>query len=188
MSRWEPNARGRLEQAALDLFIERGFDDTTVAAIAERAGVTERTFFRYFSDKREVLFWGQGTPRDLYVNAIAAAPASAAPMDAVATAIIAASAMFEGRHAYARQRQIVIAANTALLERELTKLAALADDMADAVRRRGVPDPTASLVAEVCVIMFKTAFALWVEDSNEQDLSRLMRQVFDQLKAAIVGT
>src|SRR5579871_2425332 len=83
MSRWEPNARGRLEQAALDLYRERGFEQTTVAQIAERAGLTERTFFRYFADKREVLFWGQARLLELYVNAIANAPASASPIEMV---------------------------------------------------------------------------------------------------------
>src|SRR5215469_13715779 len=86
MSRWEPNARGRLEQAALELYCERGFDQTTVTEISERAGLTERTFFRYFADKREVLFWGQEHLRDLYVRAIVAAPETDAPIDLVAAA------------------------------------------------------------------------------------------------------
>src|SRR6201988_1911238 len=80
MSRWEPNARGRLEQAALELYRERGFDQTTVAEIAARAGLTERTFFRYFADKREVLFWGQSALLELFVRAVADAPESAAPL------------------------------------------------------------------------------------------------------------
>src|SRR6476619_7818502 len=91
MSRWEPNARGRLEQAALELYRERGFDQTTVAEIAERAGLTERTFFRYYADKREVLFWGQERLREIYVSTIAAAPDSTAPIDAVAAALEAAT-------------------------------------------------------------------------------------------------
>src|SRR5437899_2775634 len=119
MSRWQPNARGRLEQAALALFVERGFDDTTTAAIAERAGLTERTFFRHFGDKREVLFWGQNALRDLIVDAIAAAPESSAPIDAIAASLEAAATMFHGRHEFARQRQIAIAANPGLQEREL---------------------------------------------------------------------
>ena len=93
MGRWEPNARGRLEQAAMELFIERGFEQTTVAEIAERAGLTERTFFRHFADKREVLFWGQGALQDLLVSAVAGAPDSAAPIDAVAAALEAAGAV-----------------------------------------------------------------------------------------------
>src|SRR5579872_7436520 len=87
MSRWEPNARGRLEQAALELYVERGFDQTTVAQIAQRAGLTERTFFRHFTDKREVLFWGAGALQELLVSTVAGAPASAAPIDAVGAAL-----------------------------------------------------------------------------------------------------
>ena len=83
MSRWEPNARGRLEEAALDLYTERGFDETTVAEIAERAGLTERTYFRYFADKREVLFWGQSALLQLATEKIAQMPTSAAPMEVV---------------------------------------------------------------------------------------------------------
>jgi AcrR family transcriptional regulator len=188
MSRWEPNARGRLEQAALELYRERGFDQTTVAEIAERAGLTERTFFRYFADKREVLFWGQDRLRELYVSTIASAPASAAPIDAVAAALEAAVPVFRERHDLARQRQAVIAATPGLQERELTKRASLAAAMADALRGRGVTDPTASLAAEVGVIAFGTAFARWVDDPHEQDLARLIRQALDQLKAAMAGT
>ena len=91
VSRWEPNARGRLEQAALQLYVERGFEQTTVAEIAARAGLTERTFFRHFADKREVLFGGAGALQELMVSALASAPASAAPIDAVAAALEAAA-------------------------------------------------------------------------------------------------
>src|SRR5262249_38985954 len=164
MSRWEPHARGRLEQAALQLFVERGFDQTTVAEIAERAGLTERTFFRYFSDKRVALFWSQERlrdlcVRDLCVRAIEAAPASAAPLDMVAAALEAPVPVFHERGALAHQRQAVIAATPDLQERELIKLAALAAALADALRRRGVPDPAASLAAEVGLLAFRTAFA-----------------------------
>src|SRR5260221_3219877 len=110
VTRWQPNARGRLEQAALELYRERGFDQTTVTEIAERAGLTERTFFRYFADKREVLFWGQENLRELYERTIEAAPDSAAPIDAVAAALEAAAPVFQEHHALARQRQAVIAA------------------------------------------------------------------------------
>src|ERR1700694_1568248 len=93
MGRWEPNARGRLEQAALQLYIERGFEQTTVAEIAKQAGLTERTFFRHFVDKREVLFWGAGSLQELVVSNVGGAPASAAPIDAVAAALEAAGAL-----------------------------------------------------------------------------------------------
>jgi AcrR family transcriptional regulator len=188
VSRWEPNARGRLEQAALDLYRERGFDQTTVAEIAERAGLTERTFFRYFADKREVLFWGQGTLQEIYVSTIASAPDSAAPIEAVAAALEAAAPVFRERHELARQRQAVIAANPGLQERELLKRASLASAMAGALRRRGVAEPAASLAAEAGVIAFKTAYARWVSEPDEQDLRALIRESLDQLKMLTAGT
>jgi AcrR family transcriptional regulator len=187
MSRWEPNAKGRLEQAALDLYQERGFEQTTAAEIAERACLTERTFFRYFADKREVLFGGQDMLREIYVSTIASAPDSAAPIDAVAAALEAAAPVFRERHELARQRQTVIAANPGLQERELLKRASFASAMADALRKRGVTDPAASLAAEVGVIAFKTAYARWVSEPDEQDLSRLIRESLDQLKGIIAG-
>src|SRR5580658_3651572 len=126
MGRWEPDARGRLGRAALDLYGERGFDQTTVAEIAARAGLTERTFFRHFSDKREVLFSGAGALQQLLVEAVAAAPAPAAPIEAVAAGLAAAGAALEQRREFARRRQAVINANAELRERELIKLATLA--------------------------------------------------------------
>src|SRR5215471_3367257 len=90
MGRWEPNARGRLEQAALELYVERGFAQTTVAEIAERAGLTERTFFRHFADKREVLFAGADNLQEFLVSAVAGAPDSVPPIEAVAAALEAA--------------------------------------------------------------------------------------------------
>ncbi len=183
MSRWEPNARGRLEQAALDLYRERGFDQTTVTEIAERAGLTERTFFRYFTDKREVLFWGQERLRELYVRTIETAPESTAPIDTVVLALEAAVPVFHERRELSRQRQAVIDANPGLQERELLKRAALAAAVTEALRKRGVADPVASLAADVGVIAFKTAFARWVNSPDEPDLSQLIREALDQLKA-----
>src|SRR6266568_5448593 len=155
MSRWEPNPRGRLEQAALELYIERGFEQTTVAEIARRAGLTERTFFRHFADKREVLFAGAGTLQEFLVSTVADAPDSVAPIDAVAAALGAAGALLQERREYARQRQAVIAANAELRERELIKLASLASALAGALRRRGISDPAASLSAEAGIAVFR---------------------------------
>jgi AcrR family transcriptional regulator len=188
MSRWEPNARGRLEQAALELYCERGFEQTTVAEIAERAGLTERTFFRYFADKREVLFAGGVTLQELLVSAVAGAPESVAPIEAVAAALDAAGTLLQERHEYARQRQAVIAANASLQERELIKLAALAAALADALRGRGVTDPAASLTAEAGIAVFKVAFERWVSDTGQQDLPQLMREALDELKAVTAAT
>src|ERR1700755_2140875 len=114
MGRWKPDAKGRLRAAAMELFDERGFESTAVADIAERAGLTERTFFRYFADKREVLFFGSGSLQDLFENAVGRAPASLAPIDAVGYALSAAADFFEGRREQAQRRQGVIAANPSL--------------------------------------------------------------------------
>jgi AcrR family transcriptional regulator len=187
MSRWEPNARGRLEQAALELFLERGFEQTTVAEIAQRAGLTERTFFRHFADKREVLFAGAGALRELLVRAVAEAPASAAPLDAVTGALQAAAPMFQQRGDYPRQRQAVIAANPELQERELIKLAALAAAMAGALRGRGVPEPTASLAAEVGIAVFRIAFERWIAGDGQPDLAELIRGSLGELRAVTAG-
>ncbi len=187
MGRWQPNARGRLEQAALELYTERGFEQTTVAEIAERAGLTERTFFRYFADKREVLFWGQAALLEMLVNHVAGAPDSAAPIDAVGAALQAAGELFEGRREQARRRQTVIAANAGLQERELIKLASLASAMADVLRRRGVADPAARLTAEAGVAVFKVAFERWINNTNDPDLSDFIRESLDELKALTAG-
>ncbi|HWG62716.1 MAG TPA: TetR family transcriptional regulator [Streptosporangiaceae bacterium] len=187
MSRWEPNAPGRLEVAALELYIERGFEQTTVAEIARRAGLTERTFFRHFADKREVLFAGSAGLQRFLVSAVASAPDSAAPIDAIAAALEAVAAVFEERRAYARQRQTVIAANPELQERELIKLAALASAMAEVLRRRGVTDPAAGLTAEAGIAVFKIAFERWVSEASPQDFRQVIRDSLDELKAVTAG-
>ena len=187
MSRWEPDARGRLERAALALFGERGFENTTVAEIAERAGLTERTFLRYFTDKREVLFAGAAALQDLLVNAVVDAPGSAAPIDAIAGALEAAAVVLGERRDYSLQRQTVIAANSELQERELIKLATLASGIADALRQRGVTDPAAALAAEAGIAVFKIAFERWISESNPRDLSELVRDSFDQMRAVTMG-
>jgi AcrR family transcriptional regulator len=187
MARWEPDSRGRLEAAALALYGERGFENTTVADIAERAGLTERTYFRYFADKREVLFSGAGTLQELLVSAVVSAPDSAAPIDTVAAALEAAGALLQERRDFARQRQAVIAANAELRERELIKLASLASALADALRRRGATDPAATLTAEAGIAVFRVAFERWVNESNQRDLPQLIRESLDQLKAVTAG-
>ncbi|MCU1492976.1 MAG: regulatory protein TetR [Acidimicrobiaceae bacterium] len=183
VGRWEPNARGRLEQAALTLYIERGFEQTTVAEIAKRAGLTERTFFRHFADKREVLFWGAGLLQELVVSTVASAPDSVAPIDAVAAALEAAGAVLQERRESARQRQTIIVANAELQERELIKLASLASAITEALRERGVGEPAASLTGEVGIAVFKVAFERWVDETDHRDLSELIRESLDELKA-----
>lgn len=184
MGRWEPNARGRLEKAALELYAERGFDATTVAEIAARAGLTERTFFRHFADKREVLFGGAGALEDRLVRGTSQAPADLGPVEAIAAALVdVADETFAELHRLARQRQAIIAAHPELRERELIKLASLASALAGALRERGVPDPAASLAAEAGVAVFKVSFERWITGSRPRPLSDLIRQSLTDLKA-----
>ena len=187
MGRWEPNARGRLEQAALKLYVERGFEQTTVAEIAKLAGLTERTFFRYFADKREVLFWGARAFQELIVGSVAAAPDTAAPIDAVAAALEAAGAALQERPYSARQRQTVIAANAELQERELNKMASLASEISDALRQRGVKDLAASVAAEAGIAVFRIAFERWINGDGPGDLPQHIREALNELKAVTAG-
>jgi AcrR family transcriptional regulator len=184
MGRWEPNARGRLERAALELFLERGYEATTVADIAARAGLTERTFFRQFSDKREVLFGDPVAYYATFTDAIAASPADAAPLDAVTAALRASGGFFTARHDLARRRQSVIDTNPALQEREQIKRLHLTEAIAGALRERGVADGTARLTAELATVAFHQAFARWVSSPDDGDLGELAVAVLGELRAA----
>jgi AcrR family transcriptional regulator len=181
--RWQPDARGRLEAAALHLYRDCGFEQTTVAEIAERAGLTERTFFRYFADKPEVLFSGAAALEELMVGAAADAPASAGPLEAAAAALDAAARLLQERREFSRQRQAVIAANPELQERELKKMASLAAALARVLRKRGVGDPAASLTAEMAIAVFRLSFERWLEPDNRSALPQLMRDYLGELKA-----
>ncbi|HEY4824496.1 MAG TPA: helix-turn-helix domain-containing protein [Solirubrobacteraceae bacterium] len=182
MGRWEPNARGRLLEAAFALYGERGFEQTTVAEIAERAGLTERTFFRHFADKREVLFAGADALRKLMISTVAQAPGSLAPIDAAAAGLEAAGALIQEGGELPRQRQAIIDASSELQERELVKLATLASALTDALRLRGVEDRVASLAAEAAIAVFKIAFVRWINANDQRDLPRGIRESFDELK------
>lgn len=187
MNRWEPNPRGRLEEAALDLYVERGFAQTTVAEIAKRAGLTERTYFRHFADKREVLFGGSDDLVQLIADTVAGLPDSATPIDAAAAAIEALGGGLQPRRERAVRRQTVIAANTELQERELIKLASLASAIADALRGRGTAAPAAGLAAEAGMAVFKVAFERWIAADARPDLPKLVRETFDELKDLVAG-
>ncbi len=183
MTRWQPDSRGRLEQAAFDLYGEHGYEQTTVAEIAARAGVTERTFFRQFADKREVLFAGGLALQELIVRTVASAPASLSPLDAIAAGLDAAAGVIEGHSERSHLRARIIAANAELQERELQKLASIAAALTDALRERGVADPAASLTAEVGVAVFRLGVERWNEHPGEQDLAAIMRDSIAALKA-----
>jgi AcrR family transcriptional regulator len=188
MGRWEPDSRGRLQEAALALYSERGFDQTTAAQIAARAGLTERTFFRHFADKREVLFGGSALLHERIVAGVAGAPPGDGPLDAVAGGLAAAATMLgESRRDLARQRQAVIAANPELRERELAKLADYAVTVADALHHRGVAEPNASLAAETGMTVFRVAMERWTSADDDRDLADVMLEAMAELRAVAGG-
>ncbi len=183
VTRWQPDSRGRLGLAALDLFSEQGFDETTVAQIAQRAGLTERTFFRLFTDKRDVLFSGAEALQDLLVDAVRNAPATASPIEAALLALDGAAALLDERREFARRRHAIIAASGELRERELIKLASLSAAIAAALREKGVLEPTASLTGEVAITVFKVGFERWVVQKGRRSLTELMRDSYQDLQA-----
>ena len=185
MARWKSNARGRLEQAALDLYDAKGFEQTTVAEIAAHAGLTERTFFRHFADKREVLFDGSSDLQKLLVKRVIEAPAASAPLDAVATALEAAEVLFPKHREISRQRQRIIAANIELRERDLMKLASLSAALAEALRNRGVEGSAAALAADAGIAVFKLAFERWTNETNQRAFPQLVQHTLSELKAVI---
>jgi AcrR family transcriptional regulator len=181
MSRWEPDGRRRLEEAALALYAERGFESTTAAEIANRAGLTARTFFRHFGDKREVLFGNERALQDLLVATVTNAPEELAPIDAIAAGLHAGGEQLQPRRQILRQRAAIIATNAELQERELIKLASLSAALADALQHRGVPDADATLAAEVSIAVFRVAFERWIDDANQREFSDLVSEALDQL-------
>ncbi|MGX5681845.1 TetR family transcriptional regulator [Schumannella luteola] len=184
MGRWQPDAKGRLREAALELYAEKGFEQTTVADIATRAGVTERTFFRYFADKREVLFGGTDALRATAISAIAESTSGTA-MDRAGAAVIAAASILDGQRDHARRRQSAILANPSLQERELLKMAALASDIATALREKGigVDDLTARLAGQSAATAFGVAFERWIADGEHRAYPVVVAECLAQLRA-----
>ena len=188
MGRWEPDSRGRLQEAALALYSERGFDQTTAAEIAARAGLTERTFFRHFTDKREVLFGGSDLLRERIVSGVAGAPAGHTPLEAVAGGLDAAAALLgEARRDLTAQRQAVIAANPELRERELAKLADYAAAVAATLRQRGVGELQATLAAEVGMSVLRAAIERWANGDDGRSLPIVMKASMAELRAVTAG-
>ena len=168
MARWEPGARERMVLAAVDLFTEQGYDATTVAQIAERAGVTKSTFFRHFPDKRELLVAGQEALSQLLTEGIAEAPQTASPLEAVAAGLErASSAMGPMNRELGPRLKAAIAASAELQERDALKSVGLAAAMTSALVARGVPDPIAHLAAEIGVLAFKRGYAEWLEADRD---------------------
>ncbi|MFI0901570.1 TetR/AcrR family transcriptional regulator [Streptomyces sp. NPDC020983] len=181
MPRSGAEARRRLQQAALELYRERGFDQTTTAEIAARAGLNERTYFRHFADKREVLFDGQAELRDTLVHEVATAP-EGRPLELLLHAFLKAKHILEGNRDFSEPRCAVIAATPALRERELAKAAALTEAVAGALRQRGVPERLAGLAAQAGWAAFQRAADEWINDPA-QTLDAYLRRAFDDLGA-----
>jgi AcrR family transcriptional regulator len=188
VGRWEPDSRGRLQEAAFALYAEHGFDQTTAAEIAARAGVTERTFFRHFADKREVLFGGSALLKERILAGVAGAPTAEGPFDAVARGLDAAAAMLgESRRDLALQRQMVIAANPELRERELAKVADYATAVAATLRQRGAGELQATLAAEAGMSVLRVAVDRWANSVDERGLPEIMRASMTELRALTAG-
>jgi AcrR family transcriptional regulator len=185
MPRWDADAEGRLLKAAMELFVDRGYDQVTVAEIAERAGLKKRSFFRYFADKREVLFGGAAAFEQTVVTGVLQAPEAIQPLDAVVTSLAAAGAELTSWGEPVRLRQQVIASSPELRERELIKLASLTAQVADALTRRGVEELTASLTAQAGMAAFTTAFELWAKSADAPNFHELIHDSLTRLRAAI---
>jgi AcrR family transcriptional regulator len=170
VARWEPDARSRLQDAALALFAERGFEQTTAKQIAERAGLTERTFFRHFGDKREVLFGNEARLTEALVGAVAAAPARASTAKAIEAGLRAASQNMQERRAFLRRFAAVVEEHPELRERELIKQRAMAAALAEALTARGLDTIQSQLAAEFAIVILRVAFDQWLTRGEHRPL------------------
>jgi AcrR family transcriptional regulator len=188
VSRWAPDARERLETAALDLFVANGYEETTVAQIADRAGLNRATFFRHFADKREVLFGGEDKLAGLFADAIRAAAPEVTLTGCLRAAFAAAgAAMTPQQRAKAAQRVLVVAANTEVQERGLLKHARIARSMSAALRERGADELTARLGAEVGMLAFAIAVERWMAADNDQPFAVHATAALSDLQVRAAG-
>ena len=184
MARWAPDARERLEAAALDLFVENGYEGTTVAQIADRAGLNRATFFRHFTDKREVLFGGEDVLAGLFADAVLAADPGASLAECLRVALVAADGALTGQQrAKAGQRRHVVAAHAEVQERGLLKYARIAASVAAALRERGHDDMAARLGAEMTLLAFRAAFERWIVAAGDEPFSFFAEAVGNDLQA-----
>ena len=182
MPRSGQEARRRLQLAALELYREHGFDQTTTAQIARHAGVTERTFFHHFPDKREVLFGGEDLLRTLLRPAVQDAPDGLDPLEVLLHAFRSLQEVMEEGRSYSQPRHELIAATPTLREREAAKLASLADTLADALQERGVARQRALLAAHAAMAAFTLAVTAWYAQPSD-GLDPPLRSAFDDLRA-----
>lgn len=186
MSRWQPNARERLETAALELFVEQGFARTSVPEITARAGLTTRTFFRHFADKREVLFRGEQDLPALASRIIAEAPATLTPIQVITGGLDKVAAIqFGGDIEHFRTRRAVIHADEGLRERELRKLSALSEAISRGFQDRGVDELRSTLVAHITATVFSVAIGRWLDQDDQVPLSELLHHTLAVLRAVL---
>ena len=181
MSRWPSGAQSRLERAALELFVEQGFAETTVPQITARAGLTTRTFFRHFADKREVLFAYQAELPTVVARVLADTPASLSPMDAIMQGLQTVAAEIESQRTYLRTRHGIIETDDGLRERELRKQSVLSDAIRRELLKRGVDELTATLAAEIAVSVFGVAVTRWLDNDEQRSLSQVVNETFTAL-------
>jgi AcrR family transcriptional regulator len=185
VSRWRPDARQRLERAALDLFARQGFAATTVPQIAQEAGLTTRTFFRHFADKREVLFGGDEIP-GIVTRLLADAPASLDPMTLIVEGLKTfAGTHFEGRQAALRERRAIVRSDEGLRERELAKLDAVREAVRDGLVSRGTETMTAALLAETSVTLLHVTIDEWLDSDGDRPLADIIPETLETLRSAI---
>jgi AcrR family transcriptional regulator len=181
MPRWEPCAEDRLREAALELFLERGYENVTVTEITERAGLTRRSFSRYFADKRDVLFDGSDQMPEVLARSVRDAGAALSPFEAVLTALVGLADVMADQAPLAVKRRAVVQTSPELQERGLTKFAAVTDALADALRDRGTAEPEATLLAQVGVAVFRTAFGQWTDQPDDVGLPARIRKAAAEL-------
>lgn len=185
MARWEPDGEERLRRAAIELFLEYGYDNVTVAQIADRAGLTRRTFSRYFADKRDVLFAGSDQLPSMVADAVRRVDPEVPPFAAVQQALAEVAQVLSERVAeHAPQRREIIAGSPELQERGHAKFAAVAAALAAALRERGADEPTSMLIADVGIAIFRTGFDRWVNAPDTTDLAASIREAATQLREA----
>ncbi|GAB3795874.1 TetR/AcrR family transcriptional regulator [Micromonospora zhanjiangensis] len=188
MARWQPDARERLQQAALDLFAEQGFAATTVPAITARAGLTTRTFFRHFADKREVLFADEAELPAYAEQLVTEAPADTSPLAIILEGLRAvAEARFEGRKDTVRQWRAIVATDAGLRERELQKRSTLAAALRNGFHARGLDPTRAALLAETAATLMYVSVTAWLETDDDRKLYDIIESTLATLQATLDG-
>ena len=183
MPRWDPCAEDRLREAALELFLEHGYENVTVAEITERAGLTRRTFSRYFTDKRDVLFAGSEQLPAVLAAAVGRADRDLAPFTALLTALTEVGDLLADHVTHAAERRAIVEASPELQERGLTKYAAVTSALAAALEQRGAEAATAALLAPVGTAIFRAAFDRWAEQPERASLAESIRETAAELAA-----